>query len=347
MTCSWTRRSRTRLTPTFKIHLLKERIILYLKGVCMGAADVVPGVSGGTIAFITGIYEELLETISGIRFSLFRTWQKEGFKAMWRELNGNFLLVLFAGILTSVASLAIGIKHLLAHYPIQLWGFFFGLIIASVYLVGKQVSDKTKVVNWIGLAVGTVVAYYITLATPTEGSENLIYIFFCGTIAITAMILPGISGSFILLLLGAYTTVLGSISGLVEALKNLAWDTAIQNTILLSVFTAGCVVGILSFSGVLNWMFKKAYDLTVAVLTGFLIGSLNKVWPWKETVETFVKHPGTAKESVIPVVQNNVMPATFEQITGGPSHMIMAVSSGVIGLLLIVVLDRFATRKKS
>lgn len=308
----------------------------------MGAADVVPGVSGGTIAFITGIYEELLETISGIKLSLLNTWRKEGFNAMWTELNGSFLLVLFAGIFTSIASLAIGIKYLLEHHSIQLWGFFFGLILASVYLVGKKVKDKSKPLNWIGLIVGTVVAYFITIATPTQGSESLIYIFICGTIAICAMILPGISGSFILLLLGAYTTILGSVSGLLEALKDSSWDIVVENTIRLSVFTGGCIVGLLSFSGVLNWMFKKAHDLTVAVLTGFLIGSLNKVWPWKETVETFTKHAGTAKEKIVPLVQENVMPGAFEQITGEPSHLLVASMCGLFGLLIIIVMDRFS-----
>lgn len=296
----------------------------------MGAADVVPGVSGGTIAFITGIYEELLETISNINLGLFNTLQKDGLKAFWSHLNGNFITALFLGIGTSIVSLAALIQFLLKEHEILVWSFFFGLVIASIWLVGKQVK-KWNAINVVGLIAGSVAAYFITLATPTVGSENLLYIFICGAIAITAMILPGISGSFILLLLGAYTTVLGAVSDLKLA--------------IIGVFAAGCLTGLISFSKLLNWLFKKAHNLTVAILTGFLVGSLNKIWPWKETLETFTKHAGEPNEKIIPVVQRNVLPADFESITGLESQFLPALGLAAVGLILIVVLDRFSPDK--
>lgn len=307
----------------------KDNISLFLKGMAMGAADVVPGVSGGTIAFITGIYEELLETISKINLGLLKTLRKEGLKSFWRQINGNFLAVLFSGIAVSIISFASLIQFLLREHEVLLWAFFFGLIIASVWLVGKQVR-KWNAATLIGLIAGTIIAYLVTLATPTGGSENLLYIFFCGTIAITAMILPGISGSFILLLLGAYTTVLSAVSDL--------------NIVLIGVFAVGCFTGLISFSKVLNWLFKKAHDLTVAILAGFLIGSLNKIWPWKETLETFTKHAGEANEKTIPIVQRNVMHYEFEYINGIDSQFLPAIGLATIGLILIILLDHFSPK---
>jgi len=224
----------------------KSFIFLYLKGMAMGAADVVPGVSGGTIAFITGIYQELLDTIKGFNLSVFKTLKEEGVKATWKKTNVTFLVVLFAGIFTSVISLAKGITFLLATYPILLWAFFFGLIVASSLIIGKYIKDW----NWktIGImVVGAAIAFYITIAAPSQIPDGLIYIFLSGCIAICAMILPGISGSFILLLLGAYATVLGSISDLVDGLKLFDIQSIIENGTKISVFMLGCIVGIIRF----------------------------------------------------------------------------------------------------
>tara|TARA_B110000037_G_scaffold19257_1_gene20326 strand:+ start:37428 stop:38456 length:1029 start_codon:yes stop_codon:yes gene_type:complete len=335
----------------------KSFLGIAVRGIGMGAADVVPGVSGGTIAFITGIYEELLETISGLKLGLLKTWRKEGFKAMWREGNFRFLFALFTGIIISIASLAIAIKYLLATFTIHLWAFFFGLIIASVWLVGKSVN-QWNAKNIAGVVLGTVAAYFITTISPTQESSHLFYIFICGSIAICAMILPGISGSFILLLLGAYTTVLGAVSGLIEAIKASNWDLVFSNGLLLFVFILGCLVGLISFSRILNWLFKKAHDFTVAILTGFLIGSLNKIWPWKKTLKSFTKHAGEANEEILPLVQQNISPGSYPAAareynllngTNLPEESFLWISIGLVlaGIVLIVILDKVGAPKKT
>ncbi|MFT5822137.1 MAG: putative membrane protein [Crocinitomix sp.] len=334
----------------------KSFLGIALRGIGMGAADVVPGVSGGTIAFITGIYEELLETISGLKLGLIKTWRKEGFMAMWREGNFRFLFALFTGILISIASLAVLIKYLLATFPIHLWAFFFGLIIASVWLVGKSVK-QWNVRNIAGVVVGTVAAYFITTISPSQESNHLFYIFICGSIAICAMILPGISGSFILLLLGAYTTVLGAVSGLIDALKASNWDLVFSNGLMLCVFMLGCLIGLISFSRILNWLFKKAHDFTVAILTGFLIGSLNKIWPWKRILETFTKHEGEANQEIVPLVEQNIFPGAYPAFaekynllkgTSIPeeSFLGLSIALAILGIAVIVVLDIVGKPKK-
>ena len=334
----------------------KSFLGIALRGVGMGAADVVPGVSGGTIAFITGIYEELLETISGLKLGLLKTWKKDGFMAMWREGNFRFLFALFTGIIISIASLAFLIKFLLATYPIHLWSFFFGLIMASVWLVGKTVK-KWDVKTIAGLVGGTIAAYFITKISPSEDSSHLLYIFICGSIAICAMILPGISGSFILLLLGAYKVVLEAVSNIILALKASNWDLVFSNGLLLFVFMLGCLVGLISFSRILNWLFKKAHDLTVAILTGFLIGSLNKIWPWKNILEHTVKHEGEANEQLVALVEQNVSPTAYPNLakifnsnnhTNFPEESFLWISIGLAlaGVALIVVLDKVGSPKK-
>lgn len=311
--------------------------LITLKGMAMGAADVVPGVSGGTVAFITGIYEELLTSISRIDASLFKKVKTEGIRGTWKHLNGKFLVALFLGILISIASLAKLLTFLLEEFPIHLWSFFFGLIFASIFLVGKKVK-KWSAGPIIGLIAGTVVAYLITIASPSAGSQSTAYIFMCGMIAITAMILPGISGSFILLLLGAYQTILNSVSDLISAVKNGAWDLVGENGLRIGIFGAGCLIGIVAFSKVLKWMFSKAHDLTIAVLTGFLLGSLNKVWPWKEDI----KHPGEPDEEIIPLVQENISPEKFAHLNEVDSHLTWAIGLCLVGMILIAVLGYFS-----
>jgi putative membrane protein len=318
----------------------KDFVFLYLKGMAMGAADVVPGVSGGTIAFITGIYQELLDTIKGFNLSVFKTLKDEGIKATWQKTNATFLVVLFAGIFTSVISLAKGITFLLATYPILLWAFFFGLIVASSLIIGKYIKEW----NWktIGIMIlGAAIAFYITIAAPSQIPDGLIYIFLSGCIAICAMILPGISGSFILLLLGAYATVLGSISGLVDGVKEFDIQLITKYGLNISIFMLGCIVGIVSFSNFLSWMFKKAYSLTMALLTGFMIGSLNKVWPWKETLETRINSHGAE----VPFLQSNVSPFKFEEITGELSQLWFALVLCIVGFLVVFVMEKMAASK--
>lgn len=285
----------------------------------MGAADIIPGVSGGTIAFITGIYEELLGTISGFKPRLFQTLRSQGLKATWKEANASFLVALVLGILIAAASLSHVISYLLENHGVLLWSFFFGLVLASVFFVGRQVK-KWNALGVVMFLIGTVLAYWITSLPPMMATESSLFLFVCGAIAICAMILPGISGSFILLILGAYQTVISAIKSF-EISK-------------LALFGAGCVVGLLTFSNLLNWMYKKHHDLTITLLTGFLLGSLQKLWPWQNQVQLLHTHSDGKEDWLM----ENVMPANF---TGDP-QMTMVIICFVVGFGLIFALERLA-----
>lgn len=315
----------------------KSSIGLIGRGLAMGAADVVPGVSGGTIAFITGIYEELIETISNLKLGLLKTWRKEGFKAMWKEMNGGFLLALFTGIIISFISLAKLLKYLLKEHDILLWSFFFGLVLASVWLVGKTIK-KWNASTITGFILGTGIAFAITLVSPSGDNENLGYLFMSGALAICAMILPGISGSFILVLLGAYATVINNIAGLIDAVKAADFGQLTDHVILLTIFALGCLFGLIAFSKLLNLAFKKAKFFILSILTGFLLGSLNKIWPWKETISTRINSKGEE----VPLVEKNVLPHEYTQLTGESSQLVWSVLLAVTGILIIVLLDRFS-----
>lgn len=301
------------------IRTTKEYLSLSLKGMAMGAADIIPGVSGGTIAFISGIYEELIETINNVNFEAIKKLKNNGIKSFWTHINGNFLIALLTGIAISIMSLAKVITHLLETHSQLLWGFFFGLIVASVYIVGKQVN-KWDINNIISLIIGSSIAFYITILNPMQNPDALWFVFLSGSIAICAMILPGISGSFILLLLGSYEFIL-------VAIKDFKLD-------VITIFGVGCITGLLAFSKLLNWLFKKYHDITIALLTGFLIGSLNKIWPWKETIQTRINSHG----EIVPFTQNNVLPSNFE----GDSNIIEVILLSLIGLVLIYLLERFS-----
>ena len=270
-----------------------KHIQLFLKGMAMGAADVVPGVSGGTIAFITGIYEELIGSISSINTDTFKLLFRGQFHQLWTSINGNFLAVLFAGIFTSILTLASVLTFTLEHYPILTWSFFFGLVAASVWMMGRTVK-QWNVKAILAFLIGTAVAYAITEMGAATGSDAPWYLVLSGALAICAMILPGISGSFILLLLGAYSTVLA----------------AVANRELLTIVYVGigAVVGLLLFSKGLKFIFERYYNFTIALLSGFLLGSLNKLWPWKEVLETFTKHAGTEKEEIVALSVQNLAP---------------------------------------
>lgn len=322
----------------------KSFVGLFLRGIAMGAADVVPGVSGGTIAFITGIYEELLETISGFKWSLVTVLRKEGFKAFWQKANLSFLLSLLSGIFVSIISLAKLITWLLVEHPILVWSFFFGLVIASIFLVAKSIN-KWSFSTILSIIIGTATAYYVTIITPTTGSTNLLYILLSGMLAICAMILPGISGSFILVLLGGYMTILGAITNLLSALKSGNWNEFFTNGILLAVFALGCIIGLLAFSRLLNYLFKKAHNITIAILTGFLIGSLNKIWPWKIVDEYFIKHPGEINEEKIPLVEHNVWPNTYTNELGIDHQLGFSICLLCAGFLLIFFLEKLGSKK--
>ncbi len=319
---------------------LTSRVFLFLKGVAMGAADVVPGVSGGTIAFITGIYEELLETLSKLNFRILKILKDQGVSTFWKTINGKFLLTLFLGIFTSLISLAKLVEYMMEKHPIFLWSFFFGLILASVWLMAKQVNwEKLSV---LALILGTFIAYCITTVSPASGIDTWWYILLSGSVAITAMILPGISGAFILLLMGTYTTVLGALTGAFDSLTNAAWSELVLNGKIVILFMVGCLLGLVLFSSGLNWLFKNHKNLTIAVLTGFLIGSLNKIYPWKEVLETFVKHKGEATEELVPVITRNISPWEYADLGLGEHQLIGALMCMLLGVTLIVVMEQFS-----
>lgn len=296
-----------------------DYIIILLKGVAMGAADVVPGVSGGTIAFISGIYEELLSSISGINIANLKLLKKEGFKAAWKAINGNFLLALLSGIFISIVSLAKLISWLLENKPILVWSFFFGLVLASILYVGKQIA-KWNAPTIILFIIGALAAYYITTLHPAIENSSLLFYFIAGALAICAMILPGISGSFILVLLGAYKPVL-------DAIHN-------RNFQLIAVVAFGAVVGLLSFSKVLRWLFDHHKNYTLAVLTGFILGSLNKIWPWKETLTWRLNSHGIN----IPFNEQSVSPFSYD----GEPQLMMAIILAITGFAVIILLEKLA-----
>lgn len=300
----------------------KKLALLSLKGMAMGAADVVPGVSGGTIAFISGIYEELIESINAVNFKALGVLRKEGIKAFWEHINGTFFVFLFLGILISIASLAKVVTYLLTEHPVLIWSFFLGLIIASVWLVSKSV-EKWSIGAIIALLLGGAGAFYITTISSVANIEGDWFIFLCGSIAICAMILPGISGSFILVLLGTYDTVLAAVTE--------------KNIVLLGIFAGGCLVGILSFARVLKFLFNRYKTITLAVLTGFMVGSLNKVWPWKQTLTTRINRHGEE----VPFLEKNVLPGDY----AGDAQLWLGIGCMLAGFLLIVILERFAPKE--
>lgn len=334
---------------------LRKRATLVLKGMAMGAADVVPGVSGGTIAFITGIYEEFLNALKSLNGVALRKLFKEGIGAFWKHINGWFLLPLFLGIGISVASLAKVITYLLAEQPVLLWSFFFGLILASVVLIGKTVR-KWNAGVWAAIALGTVVSYYITtITTVADETTNMAYIFLCGMVAICAMILPGISGSFILLLMGAYELVIGTIKEFVDAVLHVDFSDLGTQIKIVGAFGVGAIAGLISFSHVLSWLFKRFHDITIALLTGFLIGSLNKIWPWKTTMSVLIKHEGEPDQKIVPFIQDNVLPAGYSVLnevetaqlglTVKEPMLFAAIGMCLLGIVVIWLLDRFGPKE--
>ena len=320
-------------------------LLVLLKGMAMGAADVVPGVSGGTIAFITGIYEKLLSSINAFNFGLIKTFKEEGIKGVWQTVNGTFLLSLFVGIGISIVLLAKRLEYLMEEHPVLLWSFFFGLIVASIIYIGKQVK-QWNIPAILGLIIGTVIVVGITLLPPLGDAESLPFLFVCGMIAICAMILPGISGSFILLILGAYQAVLKAVG---------TGDYVVLGTVAL-----GAIVGLLAFSRVLKWLFNTYENTTIAVLTGFLVGSLWKIWPWKHVTKIHVKHLGEVDENgksleeVVNLVEPNVLPSNYDtfiregdQIIGyetAEPQTLYAVLLALAGFSLIFIIEALAKR---
>lgn len=333
---------------------IKDYLIVGLKGMAMGAADVVPGVSGGTIAFIAGIYEELLGSISNVNLELLKTLKTEGIKAAWKHVNGSFLLSLLTGIFISILSLAKTISWLLENQPILLWSFFFGLVLASVFYIVKQIT-KWDFFTVLILLIGAFGAYFITTLNPLVNEDSsLMFMFLAGAIAIIAMILPGISGSFILVLLGAYKPILTAVTE--------------RDFKIVAAVGLGAVIGLLSFSRVLKWLFAHYKNYTLAVLTGFIIGSLNKIWPWKVTQTVFEKASGTVVsiesvtdlgslsvyqkqindfESYRIALEKSVLPFQYTKANlGESSNLVLAIILALVGFVLILGLEKLATKKQ-
>ena len=252
---------------------LKDYLLIAVKGACMGAADVIPGVSGGTIAFIMGIYDEFVSSIASVNTEALRLLFSGKFREFWKHINGNFLISLILGIGLSVVALAGLMQMLLSEFPIQTWAFFFGLIVASSIFILRGISGW-KLREALFLAFGIVLGIVVCTLSPTQTPDALWFIFLSGAIAICAMILPGISGSFILLILGKYQYIMGVITNLVSGV-----DLG-RNLLIIGVFGIGAAVGILSFSKLLHWLLARWNKETLIVLAGFIIGSLVKVWPW-------------------------------------------------------------------
>lgn len=284
-------------------------MMVTLKGIGMGAADVIPGVSGGTIAFLTGIYETLINSIRSVDATALKLFFTLRWKEFWKHINGNFLLSLALGILISVVSIAKVMTYLMEHHPIPLWSFFFGLIIASAVYILRDIQ-QWKASNLLSLLVGAGIGAAICLMTPGQTPTDLWFIFLSGAIAICAMILPGISGSFILLLMGKYEYILAAVNDL--------------NVAVLIVFLAGAAVGIVCFSHFLSWLLKHFYTIAICVLSGFMIGSLVKIWPWQDIQASGVSFPTLPGE-----------------------HIGLAVLFAAIGISIVFIIEYFAKRMEN
>lgn len=301
-----------------------DYLILIFKGMAMGAADVVPGVSGGTIAFISGIYEELIGSLNNINLGAIKSLKSEGVAATWDKINGNFLTALFLGVLLSILTLSKLVAYLLEEKPILLWAFFFGLVLASIIFVLKKI-ERLNFAAIIGLLFGGIFAYQLTQLGAMASSERAIYLFFSGAIAICAMILPGISGAFILVILGSYANVL-------QALNNKEIDKIL-------IFVSGAIVGILSFSKLLKWLFKNHKNITLAVLTGFMIGALAKIWPWKKVLTYRINSKGIN----VPLNEECISPFSFD----GDPQFLAAMGLMIFGFFMIIILEKLGSKTTS
>lgn len=301
---------------------------VFLRGMAMGAADIVPGVSGGTIAFITGIYFRLLEAINAVPGAIIGQLLRGNLKAFWWRCDGNFLVCLLAGILVSIATLASAISYTLNQHPILIWSFFFGLIVASVWHVGRQVRSFSPRLL-IPLVAGIVFAWGVTSLPAGQVEPSGLIFFGAGALAICAMILPGISGSFILVIIGMYSPVL-------DAIRNLEAG-------LLLLFALGCAVGILSIARLITWAFHHFHDLVLTLLTGFMIGALNKVWPWKETLSWRTNSSGEQ----IALNEVSVSPGYYAELTGLDPQLLLAAIMAFGGFALVLLVEWIGARGRA
>ncbi len=300
-------------------------------------AEVVPGVSGGTIAFITGIYERLIFSIKSIDLEFLKLVFSGKITAAWKKIDGNFLVFLLGGMLLGIVIGVFAITWLLEHHPLLIWGFFFGLILASVYVVGKDI-DSWNAGSVIALLLGAGLVYYVTIAVPGSPTTALWFVFVCGAVAISALLLPGLSGSFVLLLLGMYTYIIPKVKDI------LSGD--LSGLTVIIVFALGCLTGLLSFSRVLTWAFKNFKNITLAFLTGLMIGSLNKVWPWQKVLSL---RTSTSGEETV-AFSKSVLPSTFSELNSNFLYGTDPQLAAVIGCMvfgLVLVLGLYFVGKKN
>jgi len=303
---------------------MRETLFLFLRGVAMGAVDLVPGVSAGTIAFITGIYAELITSIQSINLEALKIGRSRGLAALWEHINGNFLVTLLAGILFSLFTLAGAVKFLLTNYPLPLWSFFIGLILASVIYLLRQHPPKNAL-QLIALGMGLTLTYLLSNASEMALDGNYLTMFIAGSIAVCAMILPGISGSYILVLLGLYSVF-------IDALANTQLD-------LLAVFAAGGVIGLMFFSRLLSWLLNNYSATVISTLCGFLIGSLSVMWPWKQVVTSSLNSGGKTALSAV-----NLSPGDYRLLVGQDPQILSCIIALLFGLALVLVLELLGER---
>lgn len=306
---------------------MKDYLLNFTKGLAMGAANVIPGVSGGTIALITGIFQKIIDSIKSFNITALRLLFTGKFKEFVKYTNLYFLITVFSGAVISIFSLAKVLEYLFNNYPIPVWAYFFGLILASVFYVGKTV-DKWSFSIILFFILGTAIAILISLLNPAKENDSILYLFICGVIAACSMILPGLSGSFVLILLGNYRLVM------IDSVTNLD-----MYVLLPVVFGAG--FGLLAFSYLLSWIYKKYRNQIIALLTGFILGSLSILWPWKKIISTYIDKHGVVK----PLLQKNILPNHYLDITNKDPHIIAAIIFVILGFLTIVIIERFAQAK--
>ena len=298
-----------------------DNIVLGVKGFCMGASDVVPGVSGGTMAFILGIYEELIDAIKSFDLKSLQYLVTLKFRSLLDRISWQFLLSVGIGIFVAIFTLSRLLSWLLQNRPVFIWSFFLGLILASVLSVSRRV-EAWRILTWVCLVGGTLGSYFLVGLVPVSTPDDYWFLFLCGAVAICAMILPGISGSYILVLLGKYRYVLDAVNH--------------RDFLVLGLVAVGACVGIIAFSRILGWLLKNYHDLMVATLTGLMIGSLRKVWPWKETLESVVDSHG----QMVPLVQSNILPGQWN------GEVLAALFLMAAGLIVVLFLDRLGNRIK-
>ncbi len=309
-----------------------------MKGAAMGVAETIPGVSGGTLAFITGIYEKLIDTIKAFHPSLITLFRKEGFGAVWEKINGNFLVFLLSGMVVGFGFGVVVVEYLLEHYPPTVWAFFLGLIIASIIYVGKQIKNWN--ISTIAMfIVGAVVAFGITQMPIAQSNDSLWFVFICASLAVSALILPGISGSFILLILGMYQFILH------DTLKDgVLVQRDPHSMLIIAVFILGMIFGLATISRIISWALHKYHNQTLALLAGFMLGALNKLWPWRVPTKILSEEghvvdfaKGMEIDHVIKEV--GVLPSKYAAELGEPTFFVVSIVTLVAGLVLVLYLD--------